>query len=252
MDIEADGAEFLVAYPQGLSVNNPVLNSSGAGWNIAGLLADHDDVDFSLELVNHVQEDYAVDPLRVHVVGHSMGASMVYELACGQFDRIASFAAVSTQMAGLQVESCTPERPMSFLQVHGTADPNIGFDGIEGAIPFPPAPATAAFWAGLNNCAPEPVTTEIEDLATDDNSTVTLFEYTECDPQSEVLFYQVNEGGHTWPGGRSRPSAFGPTNRDINASAEILDFFARNPLPQSATAVEMSTWGTVKSGIQPQ
>jgi len=35
--------------------------------------------------------------------------------------------------------------------------------------------------------------------------------------------------------------------RDINASFEILTFFGRNPLPQSGTAVEKSTWGTVKS-----
>jgi polyhydroxybutyrate depolymerase len=86
---------------------------------------------------------------------------------------------------------------------------------------FPTSPATAAFWADLNSCSSEPIATEIEDVTAEDNSTVTLFTYTGCADQTEVLFYRVNDGGHTWPGGGS--SSFGNINRDINASAKIID-----------------------------
>ena len=94
---------------------------------------------------------------------------------------------------------------------------------------------------------------EIEDKVPEDDSTVTLFEYTGCDSGSEVLFYQVNDGGHGWPGDGVFDSRFdlGNWNKDINASLEILSFFGRNPPPQPGTAVDTSTWGAVKTDFQP-
>ena len=42
-----------------------------------------------------------------------------------------------------------------------------------------------------------------------------------------VKLYEVEGGGHTWPGGPVLPPAiFGPTNQDIDATARILNFFA--------------------------
>ena len=68
---------------------------------------------------------------------------------------------------------------------------------------------------------------EIEDKVPEDDSTVTLFEYMGCDSGSEILFYQVNDGGHGWPGDGVFDSRFdlGNWNKDINASLEILSFF---------------------------
>ena len=43
----------------------------------------------------------------------------------------------------------------------------------------------------------------------------------------------------------------GNWNRDLNASLEILTFFGRNPMPQTDTAIEISTWGNVKTDLQP-
>lgn len=246
MNKEADGAQYIVAYPQGLEV--ATSRGPAPGWNMfGGTLSDNDDMGFSLELINQIKANYLIDPSRVHLAGWSMGAGFAYEVACLQSDQIASFAAVSQQMAKPQIRACSPDRAMSFLQIHGTADPASSFDG--SAPFFGPAPETAAFWGTLNNCSPDPTSMEIEDEVTEDNSTVTLFEYTVCDSGSEVLFYQVNDGGHGWPGPGVFDERFdlGNWNRDINASFEILTFFGRNPLPQFGTAVEKSTWGAVKS-----
>jgi polyhydroxybutyrate depolymerase len=117
------------------------------------------------------------------------------------------------------------------LYIHGTVDPIVPFEGIPGL--FSSARTTTAFWADQFDCSGGSITTDLPDLVVSDNSTVTLTDYKGCDAGTEVLFYQVNNGGHTWPGGGTptAPAPLGPVNRDIDASAEIWEFFARNPHP---------------------
>ncbi|RMD98960.1 MAG: hypothetical protein D6814_06485, partial [Calditrichaeota bacterium] len=234
MNATADTAHFLVAYPQGLLVNNPFNGTKGPGWNLlGGTLSENDDVDFSLELINHVKADYMVDPARTHVTGWSMGAGMAYELACAHPAQIASLAAVDEQMDDGLLGSCSPGRAMSFLQIHGTADPLVPFNGAAaGGVSFSPAPLTASFYAGLNSCM-DSTEIEIEDSIAGDSSTVTLTKYTSCNDDTEILFYRINNGGHTWPGSTPIPGLefLGHTNQDINANSEIWNFFKRNPHP---------------------
>ena len=240
MDQVADTTNFFIAYPQGLMVNNPVYGTQGVGWNIlGGTLSANDDVDFSLKLINQIKADYLIDSSRIHVTGWSMGAAMAYEMACVHSNLIASIAAVSNQMDDGSLATCTP-RKMSFLQMHGTADPIIPFNGISaGGVVFSAAPKTAAFFAALSSCSDSTVT-EIENSNTTDESTVTLIEYAACNDEMEVLFYRINGGGHSWPGGGSVPSFLGAVNQDIDASSEILSFFKRNPPVESPTAIAKS------------
>ena len=90
-----------------------------------------------------------------------MGAGIAFDIACLHSNQIASFAAVSSQMLNPQIQVCSPDRAMSLLQIHGTADPANSFDG--SAPWIRPAPETAAFWGNLNNCSPDPTSSEIED-----------------------------------------------------------------------------------------
>ena len=53
--------------------------------------------------------------------------------------------------------------------------------------------------------------------------------YTNCTNNSDVIYYKVIDGGHTWPG--ARPTTFENTNNDINASVEIWEFFETHPMP---------------------
>ncbi|GEM_PF-208363 len=233
MNSAADDAHFLVAYPAGLIVNNPFLNQPGPGWNlINGTLSDNDDIDFSRQVVEYISADYQIDPYRIHAAGFSMGANMAYEMACLAPDLIASVAAVGAGMDQTIIDRCERDKPVALLQIHGTADPIVPFGGAEGeGFIFPPAPETAVFWANQNDCESEPESEDLPDNDTSDNSTVTRLEYQDCNDDTEVLFYQINNGGHTWPGGGDFPEFLGPVNRDLDANAEILDFFQRNPHP---------------------
>jgi len=229
MNPVAEAEHFLVAYPQGLDVSFPI--ATGPGWAVPGGTGEQDDVDFTDELIDHIGGDFGVDPRRIHATGWSNGSFMSFYLACELSGQIASVAGVAGMMPEAMLETCEYERPVSTLYIHGTADLIAPFEGRPGQLSS--ALTTTAFWADRFNCSGGSITTDLPDLVVSDNSTVTLADYKGCDAGTEVLFYQVNNGGHTWPGGGTptAPAPLGPVNRDLDASAEIWDFFARNPLP---------------------
>lgn len=116
-----------------------------------------DDVAYLGELITDIMSEYAIDPKRVWVIGHSNGAFMANRLACERADLVA--AVVS--MAGANFKDpgrCQPSEPVSLLQYHGTEDATIAYLG--GAtthgdgekVPYPAAEASVAQWAALNGC----------------------------------------------------------------------------------------------------
>ena len=229
MNSVADVENFLVAYPQGLLVTNPFLGFDGPGWNADGTLSDTDDVDFTAKLLDHIVSTYAVNLDQVYTTGWSMGSAMAFQAICGLPNQIASVAGISNQMPKVQINDCKPGRAVSALVMHGTADPIIPIGG-DGTI-FSAVSDTVSFWAETNNdCEEDPETTDLEDKVGDDGSTVEMTQYKGCTSGTEVLYYQINGGGHTWPGGGSTPGFFGEINQDISASTEIWNFFKRNAL----------------------
>jgi hypothetical protein len=72
------------------------------------------------------------------------------------------------------------------------------------------------FWADQNNCK-DYETQELPNTNSSDGSTVTSLKYSNGINGNQVWLYQINNGGHDWPGSSG--------NMDINASEEIWDFF---------------------------
>ncbi len=88
-------------------------------------------------------------------MGHSNGGFMSYRMACDVADRVAAIASVAGA-TWADASRCTPSEPVSVLQVHGTADEGIRYDGgqmTEGTAPYPGAPATIAMWATYDGCS---------------------------------------------------------------------------------------------------
>jgi poly(3-hydroxybutyrate) depolymerase len=52
--------------------------------------------------------------------------------------------------------------------------------------------------------------------------------WTGCRSGSEVELCTIVNGGHNWPGG---DLPVGKVSTDINATAEIIDFFEKHPMP---------------------
>lgn len=230
MNFIADTAHFLVAYPQGLQILVPGFGQ-GAGWNLPGYVANQDDISFSDSLLDHIDMEFSIDLARVHATGWSNGCTFSFYLAHRLPNRFASVGGVAGPLTNELLDSLNtdPGRRFSVLLMHGTADGLVPYTGAPGLIAA--ASVTASYWASRNNCSQDSIVTDLPDIVAYDKSTVTLIEYGHCDEDAEVLLYRINNGGHGWPG--TGPNIFGSTNLDINASAEIWNFFKRNPMPNS-------------------
>jgi polyhydroxybutyrate depolymerase len=99
--------------------------------------------------------------------------------------------------------ACNPSRPVAVLEIHGTADPIVPFDGGTmrgrgGASDIASAPAMVDRWRAADGC-PDPATDTLPD--TGDGTVVHRFASAPCGAGTAVTFYRVDDGGHTWPGG---------------------------------------------------
>lgn len=245
MSTVADQKNFIVAYPAGLSVG------LGLSWN-AGTCCGNttDDMTFIRDLVKKLEADYCIDPKRVFATGLSNGAMMAYRLACEASD---VFAAVAPVAGAVQVDPCSPSRPIPILAFHGTGDTivpfNGGTDGIVHVLNFPPVSYSIDLWKNLDGCPNSPAPAKEASMPMPDESTfdggpspslftgasvvyqkgdVTCHEWSGCNASSVVELCTVVGGGHAWPGGSA---LVGKTSQNIDASSAIIDFFNQHPMP---------------------
>lgn len=221
MNFVADTANFIVVYPQG--INNT--------WDFTGFSVD--DVGFIDALIDNIHHDFAVDLDRVYACGISNGGFMTYALACALSHRIVAFASVAGSMSTFSTLTCNPGRAVPVFEIHGTADTLVPY---EGGFGVESAADLMAFWRSKNGCTPQVDSFDFPDIFPFDQSTVTAFRWSDCDDDSKVWLYRVNNGGHTWPGTIPVPP-LGPTNLDIYGSAEIWNFFRGFRFEQSQPSV---------------
>ncbi len=146
---------------------------------------------------------------------------MSYKLACQLSHRIAAIASVGGVISTNTAANCNPLRNMPVLQIHGTDDPWVPF---EGTIGWNSADQTVNYWTNFNHCFSVD-TTILPDIDPADDCTVEKFSYSNCTNKTMVIYYKVINGGHTWPGAIFEIEEFGNRNMDIYASNEILNFF---------------------------
>ena len=118
-----------------------------------GLGSTADDVTYLTSIIDQVSATRNVDPSRVYVMGHSNGGFMSYRMACDAAERIAAIASVAGA-TWADTSKCNPSEPVSVLQVHGTADVAVKYDG---ATPpdtgaYPGAATSVATWADYDGC----------------------------------------------------------------------------------------------------
>lgn len=192
----------------------------------------HDDVAYLAAVVDDAVARGSIDPRRIYAVGMSNGATMAGRLACELPGRFAAIAQVAGTAAVEVAARCRPAAT-PILSIHGSADDYAPYEGgtrhsVRSRIvlrhasgPSVPVDDWARFWVDANGAADLP---EVVKLPPD----TTIRTWRGPDSATEVVFYKVEGGGHTWPGSRwALPSLlFGKTTRTFNATRVIWEFFA--------------------------
>jgi polyhydroxybutyrate depolymerase len=160
---EAARSGFVVAYPSA---------SANHFWSIDG------DLDKLTKTLDAVERVACIDPLRVYVSGISNGGFMATVLACRMAGRIAAAALFAPGVTG--IGSCAPSRPVSVLEVHGTADP---------IVPYADIPGFVAGWARRDGCAGA-------SRAQRQSASVTLFRWPGCRGGARVQHLRLTGGKH--------------------------------------------------------
>lgn len=224
---------FIVAFPQAYTEGTLKGYLEHGYWNSGGLstLDAGKDIAFVKAMINFIPSIRGVDTTRLYATGMSSGGFFTNRVACEMSDILAAIAPSSGTLAVLYAPTCKPKNPMPIAHFHGTKDPIVPFKG--GPAHFPPAPGVlisapnlTAFWAKTNGCNLSPTVTRLPDIDPSDGTTVDLIEYNACKSGAPVRLYQINNGGHAWPGApvtESQPKV-NLTTQDISATQAGWDF----------------------------
>ncbi|MGD2247480.1 MAG: alpha/beta fold hydrolase [Candidatus Methanofastidiosia archaeon] len=226
----SDTYGFIVVYPNGIE------NHWNDGRNLEKYKTQKDDIDdvhFISVLIDVICEQYTIDKNSIYVTGISNGAMMSCRIACELSEKIAAIAMVVGSMPAHLVDTCAPASPVSVLLIAGTNDPLVPFEGGEitlGGQKYGEVKSmydTVHYWVEHNGCSETPEVTWLPDINPDDGCRVRRDIYTNGKNGTEVMFYCIEGGGHTWPGGPQYAAVriIGKTCYDFDASEIIWRFF---------------------------
>jgi polyhydroxybutyrate depolymerase len=196
----ADRQGFGVVYP----------DAAGPRWRITAGEGGAD-VEFIDALLDRVLAGGCFDARRVAAVGVSNGAGMAARFACAGDDRLAGLVAVAGGYGHLP--ACQARRPLSVLEIHGTADAVVPYRG----TPQDPAGDVLAWlsgWVDRDACRRVPRSTQ-------KSARVVRLDWTSCRDGTAVAHLRLVGGTHAWPG--ADPPDPGP-QLGVSAADEAWSF----------------------------
>jgi polyhydroxybutyrate depolymerase len=220
----ADEKGFIAVFPDGLNRQ----------WNDGRGVSNTDDMAFLGALIDLFIAKHGADPRRVYATGISNGGMMSFRLACELPRRITAIGVIAANLPQALAETCSTGPALPVMMISGTVDPLMPWAGGEiagsrGAVLS--ATASAQLFAQRIGSPVETVE-PLPSFATADPTRVKRHRW-KIGSGPEVVLYEVEGGGHTWPGGMQyMPElVIGRTSRQIDASREIIEFLLRFRLP---------------------
>jgi polyhydroxybutyrate depolymerase len=213
-DEQASAAGIVAVYPDGLANFGLGFNHC---WNEYLDPTIPDDFTFLSQLIDQLTKDLPIDKNRIFVAGFQSGGHMAYTLACAIPERIVAIASVSGGMplderkASMRCSDNKLAKPVSVMEMHGTADSFIPYNG-GGGLDASTVVDLVKYWATVDGCSADPSVNQNE------ITTTTLWK--SCSGTSVVRLDTVAGGHNTWFG-----STLDPVPGEPKASAAVWDFF---------------------------
>lgn len=215
----ADTYDFIAVYPQG------ALGPGGhTGWNTYRAYDPHvNDLRFIQALVPHLESELCVSSRRIYAAGFSNGGGFTGVLACAMSRTFAAAAVVSGDFYPLPT-GCHPSRPISLLEIHGTADTINPYDGSKN-LRYPSVESWVADWAVRDDCVGSPAEHDVPWMVTQ--------QWGACPSGVSVEHVGLLGGVHVWPR-QSLPPSEPVSDRAFDATQVIWTFFAAHARPTAA------------------
>ncbi len=207
---------FAVCYPQGVKAPK-----GKTGWNVRypkqeGMKTN--DVAFVVFLSKQLPKLFGLSAENVFMTGMSNGGEMCYLMAYTHPKAFRAIASVAGLQMGWIKDEVKPAGPVPFFEIHGTADKTSRWEGDPfndyGWGEYLPVPAAVANMVSINGCRLYS-RTELP-LKSEDAHQVILHSYTLGENDTEVAFYEVIGGTHSW------------ADDAVDTFGEILGFFERH------------------------
>lgn len=196
MSVEKD---FILAVPHG--------SKGGLGvryWNATDFCCGRnqnpkDDVKYLNDLIDHMLNNYPINPKRVFIVGHSNGGFMAHRLACEipeKIKGIVSFAGSNFK----DFSKCKNKEPISVLQIHGTNDQLVKYHG---TAMYPGANEVTEWWKNKNSCSDDSYQEftmdgfdplEVNQFSLD--YTTSVREWNSCSNKTKTALWTIKNGQH--------------------------------------------------------
>lgn len=219
-NVLSDTAGFLLVYPDAFTQWNPgFYPASGAN-----------DVAFISALIDHMLENFYVDPKFVFVGGYFDGGMMAYKLAANLPEKIAAVGAYGSTI-GYQVDANQAERleaalaPVSAVIFHGAQDQTVPYKGSKGLSKgnpgFLPGYDAVTYWMTQNNCDPN------GDYKVKQNENIIKNTFT-CQNNTTVKVISIQSADHYWPTIVEKNSAK-KAMLQYDVSKAMWEFFITNP-----------------------
>jgi polyhydroxybutyrate depolymerase len=182
----ADQQDFLAVYPQGMiGPDHQSGWATGPSWD-----PQVNDVLFVSDLLNHLQAQFCIDPLRIYAMGFSNGGGMTNLLATQMAGRIAAFASVSGSYYPIAGDAHS-EHPVSFLEIHGTADHVVPYNGSR-VKDYSPVTSWLLQWVQRDHCSSKSdVFLKLKTMIGE--------QWLGCQAGATIIHYRILHEGHRWP-----------------------------------------------------
>ncbi|HOX87529.1 MAG TPA: PHB depolymerase family esterase [bacterium] len=232
MNEVADTAGFILVYPEAIY---PGFNTGLVEPNWIMVPPDVNDVGLISAIIDTLKIHYDIDMKRIYCCGYSNGGIMTNKLACQLRHRFAAIAPVSATLIDTIANTSRLFSSLPILMCNGTKDDKVTYNGniVKWSVE-----KTLNFWIENNSCILPADSVALPDTCSSDSCRVEKFTYSDALGEPVLVFYKIIDGGHAWPSSGFTGEWAGNTNRDINASVEIWNFFKDKENPYAELA-----WG---------
>ncbi len=161
-----------------------------------------DDTAYIGGLIDEIRSVYNVDFDRIYFFGHSNGGFMSYRMSCERSGDIAAMISLAGA-SFFDRADCAPSASVSVLQIHGSDDNTVLYDGDTSLLnhpghPYPSASASLEHWANYHGCGSSrsevPPALDIDSSITGDETTAERFQG--CPDGVDLELWTMAGGSH--------------------------------------------------------